>query len=465
MNLIYDSFIPVLRKSGKKEKVAPWQITEKEDPIIALNAPRPDFNGALIQFLIGLLQTTIMPKEDQWWEWLEHPPTPDKLKEQFKQYAFAFETEGTPAFMQDFDTLEDAKKEPSFYLLIDSPGESTLTKNTDHFIKRDQVKKLCPDCIVTALFTLQVNSPSGGQGHRTSLRGGGPLTTLVVLDDKKWEAGPRHLWVNCWLNVLSKQGFEETYVGNAINNKPKDIFPWLAKTRSSEKSTGKITTPKDASLLQMYWGMPRSIRIQWPSKKSLDTCDLCNEQSSHLITHYKTKPHGINYEAWRHYLTPYYEKNDKKSTLPQHPQEGGISYHHWISYLEKNDTTFPAKVVERYHKLVDRWEGEQFRLYAFGYNMANAKARCWYETTFPLLNIDKNIRVDFSKNIQSMTSASEWVSRYFSQAVYKAWFQKKKSIPFLKKVFYQRTEKDFFRLIKNYQDNINSKKLLKRIIF
>ena len=470
MNLIYDPFIPVLRKSGKKEKIAPWQITEIEDPIIALNAPRPDFNGALMQFLIGLLQTSIMPTEDQWWEWLEKEiPIPDKLKQHLKKYAFAFETAGTPAFMQDFDNLENLKSKkkgendpkPIEWLLIDAPGENTIKENKDHFIKQKQVQKLCPECTVIALFTLQTNAPLGGQGHRTSLRGGGPLTTLVVLDDKKWEQEPRHLWVNCWLNVLSKQGFEEAYAGSAINNEPKDIFPWLANTRSSEKTIGKTTTPEDVHLLQMYWGMPRRIRIQWPSKKSPDSCDLCNEQSSYLITHYKTKPHGINYKEWRHHLTPYYEKKDKEKgsiKVAQHLQEDGISYHHWINYLEENSATFPATVVKRYHQLVDRWESEQFRLHSFGYDMDKMKARCWYETTFPFLNMDKSIRVDFSKNIQNMTSASELIAGYFSQAVYEAWFQKKKSLPFLKKLFYQKTEKRFFRLIKSSQDNINSKK-------
>jgi hypothetical protein len=33
------------------------------------------------------------------------------------------------------------------------------------------------------LFSLQLNAPSGGKGYRTGLRGGGPLTTLIELQD------------------------------------------------------------------------------------------------------------------------------------------------------------------------------------------------------------------------------------------------------------------------------------------
>ena len=63
--------------------------------------------------------------------------------------------------MQDFDTLiTDAQ--PIEKLLIDSPGEKTLKENTDHFVKRERVKQLCPCCTTMALLTLQINAPGGG---------------------------------------------------------------------------------------------------------------------------------------------------------------------------------------------------------------------------------------------------------------------------------------------------------------
>ena len=185
MNLINDPWIPIRRKNGAKALIAPWQLTETDNPVITLNAPRPDFNGALMQFLIGLLQTAATPaSHDQWLDWLEEPPTPDVLKAQFEPYADAFALQGEKgSFMQDFEPLEGAGFNGIAELLIDSPGGNTVKENKDHFIKRGRVEQVCPCCAATALFSLQTNAPSGGQGHRTSLRGGGPLTTLVVLDE------------------------------------------------------------------------------------------------------------------------------------------------------------------------------------------------------------------------------------------------------------------------------------------
>lgn len=76
-NLIHDPWIAVRHKDGTRSLIAPWQITENltENPIVALDATRPDFNGALIQFLIGLVQTVIAPKDDRSWRnGLNNPP-------------------------------------------------------------------------------------------------------------------------------------------------------------------------------------------------------------------------------------------------------------------------------------------------------------------------------------------------------------------------------------------------------
>lgn len=79
MNLLKTSFIPVRRSNGQRESIMPWQLTDQYDknPIIALDTPRPDFNGALTQFLIGLLQTATPPEKSDnsdWLDWLESPP-------------------------------------------------------------------------------------------------------------------------------------------------------------------------------------------------------------------------------------------------------------------------------------------------------------------------------------------------------------------------------------------------------
>jgi len=181
MNLITDRWIPVIRQNGQPDTISPWQITEADNPVVEITAPRPDFQGALYQLLIGLLQTCFAPEdEDQWLDYWTKMPEPEELQTCFEKVAFAFELDAAdgPAFLQDFDLLDGETKVISA-LLIESPGGKTLKDNLDHFVKRDRANQLCASCTATALFTLQTNAPSGGVGHRVGLRGGGPLTTFI----------------------------------------------------------------------------------------------------------------------------------------------------------------------------------------------------------------------------------------------------------------------------------------------
>src|SRR5699024_5547871 len=100
----------------------------------------------------------------------------DELATALQPLAPAFELDGDgPRFMQDRDPLRDATPASVNGLLIEAPGNNGIKNNTDLFVKRGQVETLCPSCAAMALFTLQVNAPSGGAGYRVGLRGGGPL--------------------------------------------------------------------------------------------------------------------------------------------------------------------------------------------------------------------------------------------------------------------------------------------------
>jgi CRISPR system Cascade subunit CasA len=140
--LLETPWISVQRESGLSI-FTPWQITESADPILKLAAPRPDFNGALLQFLIGLLQTACPPEDgDAWADWLEEPPASEILRDKFQPLAAAFELDGAaPRFMQDLQELKGDIK-PISNLLIDAPGAQTLRQNADHFIKRSGIDSL-----------------------------------------------------------------------------------------------------------------------------------------------------------------------------------------------------------------------------------------------------------------------------------------------------------------------------------
>lgn len=446
MNLINDPWLPVRRGSGATALITPWQLTESPDPVVALNAPRADFNGALMQFLIGLLQTAAAPdRRAHWLDWLASPPGPAELKDRFEPYAHAFELQaGQGAFMQDYDELGTAAQ-PIEQLFIESPGEKTRRDNTDVFVKRGRIRQLCPACTAAALFTLQVNAPGGGVGHRPSLRGGGALTTLVLSDEHS--GLPGDLWRNLWLNVMERPALD-TQTGNISMTAPADTFPWLGNTRTSEKQTGRDTTPMDCHPLQMYWAMPRRIRIEWDNGNRA-RCDVCGARSDRLASRYQTRNYGINYTGnWQHPLTPY-RLDDNGAALPQHVQPDGLSYRHWFSLTDDDDYHVSAGVVRRYRSL--GLGDMQLRLYTFGYDMDRMKARCWYETTYPLYTMTVTDRPGYSRHVRIMTEIAALIARFLQRAVKAAWVGRPGNAGgdtgFLRRHLYQRTERAFYQAV------------------
>ncbi|ABD41120.1 CRISPR-associated protein, Cse1 family [Methanospirillum hungatei JF-1] len=396
IHLLHDAWIPVVRKNGDSGLIAPHQITSDYDtnPVIELNASRPDFNGALIQFLIGLIQTVCPPESDkEWTDRLDNVIPSDVLKGHFKQIQDAFSLDGKgPRFMQDI-SIGDEKKNSVDGLLIEMPGENTVKKNTDFFVKRDTVKQMCPSCAAMALFTLQVNGPGGGAGHKTGLRGGGPLTSVILGET---------LWETVWLNIIPSIKF----FGDAIAKQKKSmdmIFPWFGKIRLSDKKekTGVI----DVNPLQMFWGMGRRILLDFEDKP-VGACDVCGLASSATVLTYHTKPHGVDYdETWdNHTLTPYYL--DKEVYRPIHLQPGGITYRNFMGLIipDSSRNIKVSRTVTNFQNNIIRLKRKSFkkvRLWSFGYDMDNAKARCWYESRMPIYLLDDEKKRELFENIVS----------------------------------------------------------------
>lgn len=452
MNLIKDAWILVRRKNGKVERIAPWQVTEgiDNDAIVELAAPRPDFNGALVQFLIGLLQTTCAPENGlEWRKWLKQPPCPDELQTMFEPVAYAFELEGDgPRFMQDF-RLETEDAKPIYELLIDMPTGKTLEDNKDHFIKRGGIEQLCLSCASTALFTLQTNAPSGGQGHWPGLRGGGPMTTLVLAET---------LWKTCWLNVLERQTFLP--LANKDKNKDSDRFPWLAPTRitlTSKNDEG--TTPEDTHPDQIFWSMPRRVRLRLTKENGNIPCHLCGISSEHIVRYYTAKNHGVRYTGpWLHPLSPYFISADGTPNAI-HPQPGGIGYRHWLGLVhasgDNNGKRQPARAIEHF---IREKGGKDLRLWAFGYDIIprQKNARCWYDSTMPLILADDTVQEEYKFHTAALVNSAQQVCSQTRTQIKKALFKRpgdvKGDLSFIDSRFWQETETDFFKCLYNLRD-------------
>ncbi len=391
-NLLHEAWLPVRRRSGAVCNISPAAVTQgiDDDPIVAFAWPRADFNGASTEFMIGLLATAAAPAdEDEWQAWWHEPPSAETLVQRFASVAHAFSLDGAaPRFMQDIDPLDEAKTNPAESLLIDAPGEATIKKNSDIFFPRGRVPCLGRAGAAMALFTLNSYAPGDGRGHRTSVRGGGPLTTLIVHDNA---ARGATLWDRIWCNVESMVRMRSRDPGESLG---RAVFPWLSQTRTSEKTGGVSTTPSDVHPMQVYWGMPRRIRLVFENGDGR-ICALTGVPDDVVVTEYRTKNLGTNYlsESFDHPLTPYSRKAPQEPALPRHPNPGLVGYRLWTGVVVRGDDRLgdPARTIRHWqaerHLMVAE-TSDAPRLHAFGYDIYKfKKVRGWMDSEMPLWSL------------------------------------------------------------------------------
>jgi CRISPR system Cascade subunit CasA len=410
-NLISSAWIPVVRASGQLDHIRPTDLTNgiATDPIVDIDFVRPDFRCATTEFIIGLI-TVAYPPRDNWAAAWAHPPSHHKLEQAFAplERAFAFSDAGP----QPYQEFADFKAEPTSVeaLLIEAPGAETVRKNAALFVKSDRIEVICLSAAAVALLTLQTMAPTGGAGHRTSLRGGGPLTTLVVPNT------PSTLWHRLWANVFSDDP-------PPAAAKLVSIFPWLEPTRLSGQH-GKVTTPEDVDWRQAFFGMPRRIRLDVEPNVDRSRCDLTGKVEDNIVRTYRSLPHGVNYEAWGgvHPLTPHYRfKSSDPTRNPVHGHAGRMGYRQWVPMLygDKEGLREPARCVSLFiHERKDDLPANQrsFRLSAAGYAMVNMKALAFIEAETPDLTV-ADAEAEVAQKAKDFVAAASNVAGGLSQAI------------------------------------------------
>jgi CRISPR system Cascade subunit CasA len=411
-NLISTPWLPVIRASGRRDCIRPADLTDgiDADPIIDVDWPRGDFRCATLEFLIGLL-TVACPPRDNWGAWWTQPPPKAEIETAFAalEAVFSFDGDGPRAY-QD---LEDFASEPTRVeaLLIEAPGVAAMKKNSALLVKPGRIEVMSRSAAAVALLTLQTMAPAGGAGNRTSLRGGGPLTTLVV------PARPATLWHRLWTNVPP---------GDAPS-KPAEfsrIFPWLAPTRLSNKD-GRTTTPENVDWRQAFFGMPRRIRLDFEPNAGRIACDLTGAIDGVIVRTYRTRPHGMNYDAWGgvHPLTPHYRsKASDPIRYPVHGQDGRFGYRQWVAMLygAKDGLREPALCVSHFvtHRKDDLPRSDRsFRLMAAGYDMDNMKARAFIEAETPDITVPEGDSQAVADKARDFVAAANEVAGALGHAV------------------------------------------------
>lgn len=244
------------------------------------------------------------------------------------------------------------------------------------------MQRLSRAAAVMALFTLQSYAPAGGRGNLTSLRGGSPLTTLVIPGSDA-PGRPLPLWHLLWANVPRGR------------RPPADalprVFPWLAPTRTADRFRATIPD-QDADRLQAFCSMPRRIRLDFAPNPERLPCDLTGPVDDVIVTGWRQRPNGVRYAHWDHPLSPMYRDGKGGGWLPVHPQPGGIGYRHWVGLAidsgAGSNTRKRAACIATWHderrRRIDRSAGDGARLLAAGYDMDNMKARAFAESEMPL---------------------------------------------------------------------------------
>ncbi|TRD15378.1 type I-E CRISPR-associated protein Cse1/CasA [Palleronia caenipelagi] len=355
LNLLTNSWIPVRRTTGT-DVIRPAQIAEED--VLFPDWPRPDLNLACLELLVGLVYIAAPPEDAE--DWLDRKPDPVALQRALDPLALAFELLGDgPRFLQDLERIEGTVNPPDM-LFIDSAGAQAARKNTDLMVKRSRYSSLPLPLAAMALYTLQNFAPAGGAGMRTSMRGGGPMVTLVRPDVPG-------LWPLIWANVP---------FGQALDADELDELPWMRPTRVSDQ--GQVTVPPEGwsdPHPELFFGMPRRLRL---------TADESG------LTAVNQVPRGTNYAGWVHPLSPYYLTKTEK--LPKHPKPGGFGYRNWRGILLQSEGGERPGCLNRWLRVRP---GERARLLVGGWAMSNATPLdfIWSEQPVFSLNADAETRV------------------------------------------------------------------------
>ncbi|MCF7859874.1 MAG: type I-E CRISPR-associated protein Cse1/CasA [Candidatus Cloacimonetes bacterium] len=451
MNLLKDVWLPVIREDGRHEIIAITQITENHDenPIVELDSPRSDFRNGLYQLLIGIVQVAALPEdEDEWVDLFYKPYNEETFKEKLLYYEDCFEIDSEgPAFMQDYDLLEEQTVENLRNLFVSQASEPNV------YFNKAIPKQIDPYWAAAALYCLNTFGPAGGRGHRTGIRGGGPVTTILIPGDTKKRS--TSLWEKIWFNVFSGEQLKD-FTGDSSKIQKSDIFPWMKPTVISG-SKGKCVYPQDCNPLVMYFAMPRRIRFVFEYREGI--CDLTGKSTKALVTGYRTYHSGNDYQGhWIHPLNAYRYQTDRNAPpISIKGSPGGFSYRDWmllsLDYKGKDAITpFNVAYVQKFFNARKAIIGERNSIaWNAGYDLSNIKARAWYEAKMPVFPLDSNQSLFVKSFAENAIEAAGKCISHLQSAVKTAWYKNPKEIKgdfsFISNDFYSRTEKDFYNLL------------------
>jgi CRISPR system Cascade subunit CasA len=385
LNMLTDPVFPVVKASGARHWIGFSGLLEEHgDFPAAFDWPRADLNVASAELAIGLLCLIYRPASHKEWEAIWDGGSDIKLAERISVLARHFNLFGDakgkgPRFCQELEPL-DGEANLADALFIDSPGINGQKKNTDLMTHRDRFPALGLKAAAMALYALQQFAPSGGAGNRTSLRGGGPMTTLVM---PYTTAGAVPLRCQLLFNLpvlFESEWLEDEEMSRAL--------PWLRPTITSEGAPPEEVAEASpaAHSAQALFGMPRRIRLV---AEGSGPCPLTGEEGLR-VTGFVQKPWGVKYSTWRHPLTPY-RQNKEEAPYTVKPKPVRFGFRDWVGItvgrVEAADKAYPAEVVSALSlrmKALRKRGYREVQVLAAGWAMNNMEAESYLHSVQPL---------------------------------------------------------------------------------
>lgn len=425
LNLLTDPVFPVVTRLGARR----WTdfvglLAESDDPAIGFGWPRGDLNVASYELAIGLLALIYRPAmSDDWlaiWEGRSRENVAARIEELAPAFNLFGDEEGNgPRFCQDFEPISGEANAVEA-LFIDTPGINGQKKNTDLMTHRGRFDALGARAAAMALYALQQFAPSGGAGNRTGMRGGGPMTTLLLLREKDDADAPlsQVLLANVPL-VCANDWLDDDELTRAL--------PWLAPTPTSDGKPPRTVAEAEPTVhkIQAFFGMPRRIRLV---VGGTGRCPLSGEIEP-LVTGFVQRPWGTNYAEWRHPLTPYRQsKTDAPYSVK--PKSGRFSYRDWVGVTvgraEAADKAFPAEALKSADSRASALRAYRLSLFAAGWAMNNMEAERFLEAVQPLYLLsadDDGVRaLELARTARLHADASDATVRLLRSALNDALF-------------------------------------------
>ena len=364
-NLLTDPFLPVRTRDGGTRVLTLTELPDAEDALEP-DWPRPDFNAAALELLVGIAALAMQPKDaDAWADVWEggHDGWADRLR----ALAPAFELLGDgPRFLQEHGGLT-GDLVPIEALLIDTPGANGQKKNADLLTHRARYPHLGLPAAAMALYTLQAYAPAGGAGNQTSMRGGGPLTTLVIPQGET----PVSLWRKVWANVPHIAPVDDLA----------RVCPWMRPGIPAGRVSQGHERFHD---LHALFGMPRRLWLVEGEGRCAMT-DMEGQVASGFVQ----KPRGLDYGIWVHPLTPYRRQKEGSEPYTAKPSSARFRAADWVAAALgdpplRDKARTVAEAQQRVRSLKDGPDAPTPRLRVSGWNMNNMEATDWLAAEEPL---------------------------------------------------------------------------------